>query len=202
MKACAGWVSKGGDEAPQRLESRLSYLKVEYIEISLAHCANHSNFIGLRNDEVRNTLKRYTLQAQTQKDTHTPKACGSGNLATQKKSCILLLVLDISKGQHSDFKSQFESLTSCKHTASKHREDGCKIAPSNNCPNFITPLRTLHLIVIVILTKSLFPPSSISKLFSSLSSCVCVSYPAGLVTDEADEQGGQFGAPHLWRGGI
>lgn len=83
----------------------------------------------------------------------------------------------------------------------ENREDGCKIAPSNNCPNFITPLRTLHLIVIVILTKSP-PPSSISKLFSSLSSCVCVSYPAGLVTDEADEQGGQFGAPHLWRGGI
>lgn len=38
----------------------------------------------------------------------------------------------------------------------ENREDGCKIAPSNNCPNFITPLRTLHLIVIVILTKS--PP--------------------------------------------
>lgn len=32
--------------------------------------------------------------------------------------------------------------------------------------------------------------------------CVCVSYPAGLVTDETDEQGGQFCAPHLWRGGI
>lgn len=30
----------------------------------------------------------------------------------------------------------------------------------------------------------------------------CVSYPAGLVTDEADEQGGQFCASHLWRCGI
>lgn len=28
------------------------------------------------------------------------------------------------------------------------------------------------------------------------------SYPARLVTDEADEQGGQFCTSHLWRGGI
>lgn len=31
---------------------------------------------------------------------------------------------------------------------------------------------------------------------------VCVSYPAGLVTDEADEKGGQFCTSHLWGGGI
>lgn len=30
----------------------------------------------------------------------------------------------------------------------------------------------------------------------------CVSYPARLVTDEADEQGGQFCTSHLWRGTI
>lgn len=31
---------------------------------------------------------------------------------------------------------------------------------------------------------------------------VCMSYPARLVTDEADEQGGQFCTSDLWRGGI
>lgn len=30
----------------------------------------------------------------------------------------------------------------------------------------------------------------------------CLSYPAGLVTDEANEKGGQFCASHLGRSGI
>lgn len=45
--------------------------------------------------------------------------------------------------------------------------------------------------------------SYIKNIFSpSVLTCACVSYPAGLVTDEADEQWGQFRAPHLWRGGV
>lgn len=59
----------------------------------------------------------------------------------------------------------------------ENREDGCKIAPSNNCPNFITPLRTLHLIVIVILTKSP-PPFHFQVIFLSVLVCLCI-LPSG-----------------------